>query len=173
MPVATLRRIIRDDPMPLVREGTFFLDGLLKHVPSRFFLAAALAASILSSARAADNPAKALEAEFEAAKASLAAGDLASAENHYIDAVTLGLRQLARLSLPVEHADQAPAYLDYALRLKPDDVQNQVDAAGVWFRKGEVGKAKALMKSVVAKQPSHARAPALLRRIYVLAGDSD
>jgi tetratricopeptide (TPR) repeat protein len=159
--------------MPLVRERTLFLDGLLKRVPSSLLLAAALAASILSSSRAADNPAKALQAEFEAAKASLAAGDLASAENHYIDTVTLGLRQLARLSLSVDKTDQAVAYLDYALRLKPDDVENQVDAAGVWFRKGEVGKAKALMKSVVAKQPSHARARGLLGRIYVFEGDSD
>jgi tetratricopeptide (TPR) repeat protein len=163
----------RDDPMASVRKRAIFLNGMWKRVLSSLMVAAALAASFLPASRAADNPAKTLQAEFEAAKASLAAGDLAAAENHYIDAVALGLRQLSRLSLAVEQTDQAAAYLEYALRLKPGDVETQVDAAGVWFRKGEVGKAKALMKSVVAKQPSHARARGLLGRIFVFEGDSD
>jgi tetratricopeptide (TPR) repeat protein len=159
--------------MPSVRERANFLNGLWKRVLSSLLAAAALAASILPAIRAADNPAKTLQAEFEAAKASLAAGDLAAAENHYIDAVALGLRQLAQLSLSVEQTDQAAAYLDHALRLKPGDVETQVDAAGVWFRKGQVSKAKALMKSVVAKYASHARARGLLGRIYLFEGDAD
>ncbi len=159
--------------MPSVRERANPLNALLKRVRSSLTMAAAFAASFLPSSRAADNPAKALQAEFESAKASLAAGDLASAENHYKDTITLGLRQLAQLSLSVEQTDQAAAYLDYALKLKPGDVESQVAAADVWFRKGEVGKAKALLKSVVAKQPNHARARSLLGRIYVFDGDSD
>jgi tetratricopeptide (TPR) repeat protein len=159
--------------MPSVRERARLLNALLRRVPSSLTVAAALAASFLPASRAGDNPAKALQAEFEAAKASLAAGDLASAENHYIDTVALGLRQLSQLSLSVEQTDQAAAYLDSALKLKPGDVEIQLAAADVWFRKGEVGKAKALMKSVVAKQPSHARARSLLGRIYVFEGDSD
>ena len=159
--------------MPLVRERVMFLNGFLKCIPSSLMVTAALAASFLPASRAADNPAKALQAEFGAAKASLAAGDLAVAENHYIDTVTLGLRQLAQLSLSVGQTDQAAAYLDYALRLKPGDVETQVDAASAWFRKGEVGKAKALMKAVVAKQPSHARARGLVGRIYMFEGDAD
>src|SRR5207253_7221434 len=126
-----------------------------------------LASSFIPAARAADNPAKALQAQFDAAKASLAAGDLTSAESHYIDAVALGLRQLAEISLSLGQSDQAATYLDSALRLKPDDVETQLDSAGVWFRNGQVGKAKALLKSLVAKQPSHARARGLLGRIYV------
>jgi tetratricopeptide (TPR) repeat protein len=145
----------------------------LKRVPASLAVVAALAAGFLLPSRAADNPAKALQSEFEAAKASLAAGDLRSAENHYIDAVTLGLRQVAQLSLSAGQNDQAAAYLESALKLKPEDVETQLDAAGVWFRKGEVGKAKALLKSVVAKQPSSARAHGLLGRIYVFEGDSD
>jgi len=145
----------------------------LKRVSASLTVIAALAASFLPASRAADNPAKALEAEFQAAKASLAAGDLASAENHYIDAGVLGLRQLAQLSLSLGQSDQAAGYIDSALRLKPGDVETQVDGAGVCFRKGEVGKAKALLESVVAKQPNHARARSLLGRIYVFEGDSD
>jgi tetratricopeptide (TPR) repeat protein len=159
--------------MPSVRERANFLNGLWKRVLSSLIVAAALAASILPASQAADNPAKTLQAEFEAAKASLAAGDLAAAENHYIDTVALGLHQLAQLSISAEQTDQAAAYLDYALKLKPGDVETQVDVADVWFRKGEVGKAKALMKSVVAKQPSRARAHGLLGRIYVFEGDAE
>lgn len=134
---------------------------------------AALASSFIPTARAADNPAKELQAQFEAAKASLAAGDLASAESHYIDAIVLGLRQLAKISLSLGQTDKAATYLESALRLKPDDVETQLDAAGVWFRNGQVAKAKTLLKSLVATQPSHARARGLLGRIYVFEGDSD
>jgi tetratricopeptide (TPR) repeat protein len=159
--------------MPSVRERAKLLNAFLKCVPSSLRVAAALAALFLPTCRAADNPAKALQAEFEAARASLASGDLASAENYYIDTATLGLRQLAQLSLSVKQTDQAAAYLDYALKLKPDDVETQVAEADVWFRKGEVSKAKALMKSLVDRQPNHARARGLLGRIYVFEEDSD
>ncbi len=155
------------------RKRAIFLNSVLKRVPASLMVVAALAASVITASRAADNPVKSLQTEFEAAKASLAAGDLASAENHYVDAVALGLRQLAQLSLSLGQTDQAAAYLDSALRLKPDDVETQVAAAGVWFRQGEVGKAKALLQSVVTKQPSHARARGLLGRIYVFEGDFD
>jgi tetratricopeptide (TPR) repeat protein len=134
---------------------------------------AAMLVAFPSFSRAADDPAKALQAQFEAAKASVAAGDLASAENHYLDTVALGLRQLAQLSLSQGQIDQASGYLDAALKLTPDDAESQVAAAGIWFRKGEVAKAKTLLKSVVAKEPKHARALGLLGRIYVFEGDSE
>src|SRR6266567_795210 len=155
------------------RKRAIFLNSVLKRVPASLMVVAAPLESDITASRAADNPVKSLQTEFEAAKASLAAGDLASAENHYVDAVALGLRQLAQLSLSLGQTDQAAAYLDSALRLKPDDVETQVAAAGVWFRQGEVGKAKALLQSVVTKQPSHARARGLLGRIYVFEGDFD
>ncbi len=148
------------------------LIGLLRCV-SATFTVVVLAVSFPSASRASDNPAHSLVTEFEAAKASLAAGDLASAENHYINTIVLALRQLAQLSLSLGQTDQAATYLDSALRLKPGDIETQVDAAGVQFRKGEVGKAKALLTSVVAKQPSHARALGLLGRIYMFEGDSE
>src|SRR5215469_6482982 len=122
---------------------------------------------------ASDDPAKALQTQFESAKASLSAGDLVSAENHYVDTITLGLRQLAQLALTLGQTDQAASYLDSALRLRPNDVETQLDAAGVWFRKGEVAKAKVLLKSVVEKEPRNARAHGLLGRVYVFEGDSE
>lgn len=117
------------------------------------------------------DPAKTLQANFQAAKASLAQGDLASAETHYLDTVALGLRQVAHISLSLGEIDQAAGDLESALKLNPADVETQMDAAGVWFRKGEVAKAKALLKSVIAKEPSQARARGLLGRIYVYEGD--
>src|SRR2546423_3205305 len=149
------------------------IRAYLKHVSAILAVVAALPSSLLVAAQAADDPAKALQSEFQAAKASLAAGDLASAENHYLDTIAIGLRQLAQLSLSLGDPDQAATYLDSALKLKPDDVETQADAAGVWFRKGEVGKAKTILKSAVAKAPNHARAHGLLGRIYVYEGDSE
>src|SRR5438874_10598952 len=157
-----------------VRRRTSSLNGLLKRgVCASLAVAAALVVSFPRASQAASDPAKSLAAEFQAAKASLAAGDLASAENHYIDAVALGLRQLARLSLSQGQIDPAAAYLDSALKLKPADVETQVEMAGAWFRQGEVAKSKALLQSVVANEPSNARARGLLGRIYVFEGDSD
>lgn len=127
----------------------------------------------LLSQTATDDPAKALQSQFESAKNALAAGDLASAETHYIDTIALGLRQLAQLSLVNGQADEAAADLDSALRLKPDDIETQLDAAAVCFRRGDVVRAKALLNSAVAKEPGNARAHGLLGRIYVFEGDSE
>src|SRR5256714_7911524 len=143
---------------------------LLNIFLKRIMAIAALAALFPLPIQAADDPAKALQSTFQAAKNSLAAGDLAAAENHYIETIALGLRQMAQLSLSLGQTDQAAAYLDSALKLKPNDVPTQVDLAGVWFRKGEVAKAKALLKSVVAKEPGNARARGLLGRLYVFEG---
>jgi len=122
---------------------------------------------------AAGDPATELHRLFEAAKAALSAGDLASAETHYVDAIDLGLRQAAQLSLSVGKVDEATTYLDSALKLKPDDSETQVDAAGLWFRNGEVSKAKERLKSVLARDSNHARAHGLLGRIYMFESDSD
>jgi tetratricopeptide (TPR) repeat protein len=157
--------------MPHLPKRSTSLNKLL----GRFQQAFAATALLLSvaSGQTAENPAKALQTRFEAAKASLAAGELGSAESHYIDAITVGLRQVAQLSLSEGEMDQAATYMDAALKLKPDDVETQVDASQVWFRKGEITKAKELLRSVVAKQPSNARARSLLGRVYVFEGDSD
>src|SRR5215475_1632770 len=155
------------------RDWDISLKAPWKRVLVNILLSAAMALSLPHVSRAAEDPAKALQREFQSAKASLATGDLPSAEKHYLDTVALGLRQLAQLSLSEGQTDQAAGYLDSALKLKPDDSETQVATASVLFRKGEVGKAKALLKSVVAKEPNHARARGLLGRIYVFEGDPE
>lgn len=147
--------------------------GSTQRISARVTLLLTLVAGCASLSRAADDPAKALQTQFEAAKASLAGGDLGSAEKHYVDTIALGLHQLAQLSLSLGQIDQAAADLDSALRIKPEDMETQLDAAGVWFREGEVAKAKALLKTAVDKEPRNARAHGLLGRIYVFEGDSD
>jgi tetratricopeptide (TPR) repeat protein len=134
---------------------------------------AALVTYFPPAIRAANGPAKALQTEFEAAKESLSKGDLTSAESHYRNTITLGLRQLAQLSLAGGNLDQAASYLDSAIKVKPGDVEAQVDAAAIWFRKGEVDTAKALLKSAVEMEPGQGRAHGLLGRIYVFEGDSE
>src|SRR5262249_7625157 len=162
-----------DRPDSQLKRRSFWRGGCLKRISASLTMAAAMAVSFPPVSRADEDPAKALQAEFQSAKASLATGDLPSAEKHYLDTVVLGLRQLAQLSLSEGQTDQAAGYLDSALKLKPDDSETQVATASVLFRKGEVGKAKALLKSVVAKEPNHARARGLLGRIYVFEGDPE
>jgi predicted Zn-dependent protease len=159
--------------MPSARERPSPLNRLSKRVLSGLLLPAALAALFLPASRAADNPAKTLQTEFEDAKKSLRAGDLVAAQNHYIDTIVLGLRQLAQLSRSFDEPHQASAYLDSALKLKPEDVETQVDEAGTWFREGEVGKSEGLLKSVIANQAANARARGLLGRMYLFEGDSE
>jgi tetratricopeptide (TPR) repeat protein len=159
--------------MPSARERAGLLNRLWKRLSLRVAVVAALGAFSLPISQAEDDPAKALQSNFEAAKASLAAGDIVSAETHYIDAITLGLRQVAQLSILAGQIDQAAAHLDNALRLKPGDIETQVAMADVWFRKGEVAKAKATLEPVVTNFPRHARALGLLGRIYVYEGDFD
>src|ERR1700730_8972211 len=159
--------------MPSARERPSSLNSLSKRALSGLLLPAALAAAFPPISRRPAAPAKTLQTEFEDAKKSLRAGDLVAAQNHYIDTVVLGLRQLAQLSRALDETDQASAYLDYALKLKPQDVETQVDEAGTWFRQGEVGKSEALLKSVVANHADNARARGLLGRMYIFEGDSE
>jgi tetratricopeptide (TPR) repeat protein len=134
---------------------------------------AALVACFPTASPAINDPPKTPQMEFAAAKASLTKGDLTSAESHYTNTITLGLRQLAQLSLAEGNLDQAVSCLDSAMKLKPGDVDTKVEAATVWFRRGEVDKAKALLKSAVEREPGNAQARGLLGRIYVFEGDSD
>jgi tetratricopeptide (TPR) repeat protein len=169
---AVAARPFRYGPGPPVGERTGILLPLSKRLLSLLLVPSALVACFPPASRATDDPAKTLQADFAAAKASLNAGDVAAAQNHYLDTVALGLRQLAQLDLSVDKTDQAATYIDYALKLKPGDVEAQVDAAGICFRKGEVAKAEALLKSVVAHHADQARAHGLLGRIYLFEDDS-
>jgi tetratricopeptide (TPR) repeat protein len=156
--------------MPSTGKPAFFPRGLRRYIVAGL---AAIVWSSLARIQAERNPAKDLQALFEAANTALSAGDLASAETHYIDAIEVGLHQAAQLSLSEGKVDEASAYLDSALKLKPNDTETQVGAAGVWFRNGDVRKAKELLQSVLAREPNHARAHGLLGRIYMSENDPD
>src|SRR5712671_3368261 len=123
--------------MPSLCKRSIFLSNLKNRLLPNAAVAAALAGFFLPVIRADQTPAQALQSRFEAAKSSLAAGDLVSAENHYIDAITLGLRQVAQLSISAGQTDRAAADLEHALSLKPDDSETQTALADAWFRKGE------------------------------------
>ena len=121
----------------------------------------------------ADDPAAALKRPFESAKSALAAGDLSGAELHYDEAIALGLRQLANLSVSESRFDEATHELDDALMLAPSDPVITLDAAVAWFRAGDVKKARQLAESVASANPRHARAQNILGRIDLYRGDFD
>ena len=126
-----------------------------------------------SQAFPADEPATALKHAFEAAKSSLASGDISEAERRYDEAVALGLRQLANLSLSESRFDEATRELDEALNFAPADAEIATDAAVAWFRAGDVKKARELVTSALSVNARHARAQNVLGRIDLFRGDFD
>jgi tetratricopeptide (TPR) repeat protein len=136
-----------------------------------FLGAAAIALYVVSVTRAADSPAGALKQQFEAAKASVDAGDLAQAETYYRRTLALGLRQLGNLALSEGKYDLATSNLDEAVKLAPDDADLQVEDAIAWFRRSDTKKAKAMIEAVLAVHPDHARAHNVLGRIDLFEGN--
>jgi tetratricopeptide (TPR) repeat protein len=134
-------------------------------------LSAAIALSAVWVTRAADSPGEALKKEFDAAKASVAAGDLAQAEAHYRNTLALGLRQLGNLSLSEGQYESATRNLDEAVKLTPDDADLQVEDAIAWFRRGDTKKARVMIEAVLAAHPDHARAHNVLGRIALFEGN--
>jgi len=171
VPAKNSLRNFRDTAMRSARKQLAGFDGPLKPLPAILVLVAALAVALVPLARAADSPGETLKRQFEAAKAFLDAGDLLQAESHFRQTLALGLRQLGNLSISEGQYEQATRYLDDALKLKPDDVETQADAAIAWFRRGDLKKAKVLIKTALASQPNHARAHNILGRINLSQGD--
>ena len=130
-------------------------------------LAAPFAPSLLPT----EDPAQALKRGFDAAKASLAAGNLGEAEAHYKQTIVLGLRQLAALSLSESQLEPATLALDEALKLAPHDLDLRLDAAAAWFRRGDIKKAREFVQGVLDSAPQKARAQAMLGRIEIFRGD--
>jgi tetratricopeptide (TPR) repeat protein len=123
------------------------------------------------SSLAADSAAETLKREFDAAKASLAANDIARAEAHYRATIALGLRQLGNLSISEGQFDLASGYLEEALKFQPNDFQLQLDAAIAWFRRGDEEKATQLINTALASRPDDAQAHNVMGRIFLLQGD--
>ena len=141
----------------------------------RFLIAAFFVPSIVpcALARAAENPSEALQRQFESAKAALAAGNLAGADENYRLTIALGLRQLGNLSISEQQFDQAAALLDAAVALSPEDSGLHLEDAIAWFRKGDAKKATEIVQGVLNAHPDSARAHNLLGRLYLFNGDTD
>jgi tetratricopeptide (TPR) repeat protein len=133
----------------------------------------ALAAFLYPAARATDDPGEALRRQFDAAKSSLATGDLPKAEGSYRQTIALGLRQLANLSISEERFEEATRLFGEALKLTPSDADLQVDASVAWFRRGDPAKAAELVQAVLALHPENARAHNVLGRIALFRGDAE
>ncbi len=132
----------------------------------------ALAAFLSPAARATDDPGEALRRQFDAAKSSLAAEDLLKAEGSYRQAIALGLRQLANLSISEDRFEEATRLFGEALNLAPSDTDLQLDAGVAWFRRGDPAKAAELVHAALAAHPENARAHNVLGRIALFRGDT-
>ena len=121
----------------------------------------------------ADGRPTALKRTFDAAKASLASGDLSNAERRYSETIALGLRQVASLSISESRFDEATRELDEALKFAPADLEIATDAAVAWFRAGNVQRARELVASALAANPRLARAQNVIGRIDLFRGDFD
>ena len=136
-------------------------------------LVVALTVSFVPVTRATDNSGETLRRQFEAAKASLAAGNLGQAETNYRQTIALGLRQLGNLSISEEQFEQATRLLDDAVKLAPADADLQVEAGIAWFRRGDPQKATELVQSVLTTHPDNGRAHNVLGRIRLFKGDTE
>lgn len=136
-------------------------------------LTATLALTLLLAlpSRAAESSGELLKSQFDAAKAALAAHDLAGAERQYRVTIALGLRQLANLSISEEKYDLAIGYLNDALKLQPDEFQLQLDLAIALFRRGEEKKASDVINAALASRPKDPQAHNLMGRIFLLQED--
>lgn len=126
-----------------------------------------------SHAFSVDDPAAALKRTFDAAKSSLASGDLSNAERRYDETIALGLRQLSSLSISESRFEEATRELTEALKFAPADPEIATDAAIAWFRAGDVKKARELVVSALAANPRLARAQNVIGRIDLFRGDFD
>src|ERR1700675_4166546 len=141
--------------------------------PRCFVLFFFLAVIFLPVIRAADNPGEALSHQFEAAKASLASGNLDQADSDYRQTIALGLRQLGNLSISEQQFEQATRLLDEAVKLTPADTGLQVEAGIAWFRRGNAQKAAEMVQAVLATDPDNERAHNVLGRIKLFKGDTE
>src|SRR3989442_13467480 len=99
VPAENSLRNFRDPAMRSARKQLAGFDGPLKPLPAILVLVAALAVALVPLARAADSPGETLKRQFEAAKALLDAGGLLPAESHLPATLSLGFRQLGKLSI--------------------------------------------------------------------------
>jgi tetratricopeptide (TPR) repeat protein len=134
-------------------------------------LVSLLALPVALLARTADDPGQSLKRQFDSAKSSLAANNVAQADLDYRQTIAIGLRQLGNLSLSRGEYEQATRYLDEAVKQFPDDLGLQVEDAIAWFRRNDVARAKAQINAVLAKEPDNARAHNVLGRIYLFEGN--
>jgi tetratricopeptide (TPR) repeat protein len=138
---------------------------------SRSIAAFALVLLLAQPSRATESSGELLKSQFDAAKAALAAKDLAGAERQYRLTIALGLRQLANLSISEEKYDLAIGYLNDALKLQPQEFQLQLALAIALFRRGEEKQASDVINAALASRPNDPQAHNLMGRIFLLQED--
>jgi tetratricopeptide (TPR) repeat protein len=149
------------------------LIGQLVRVAFEIVLISVCCALLAFAQPRAEDPAAALQRAFEAAKSSLAAGNVREAEQRYRQAIVVALRQLANLSVSESRFDEATRELEEALKVSPGDADAAADAAIASFRAGNVERARQLVEKALTVNPENKRAQNVLGRIDLYEGKFD
>ena len=164
----------RDSNPAMTRSGYNSVSSRVvvpRRLRSAFLVFFALISCLGQSSRASESPGELLKSKFDAAKAALAANDLAGAESQFRQTIALGLRQIANLSISEEKYDLAIGHLKEAQKLQPDEFQLQLALAMAWFRRGEEKKASDIINAALASRPNDPQAHNLMGRIFLLQND--
>jgi tetratricopeptide (TPR) repeat protein len=143
----------------------------LKYVCFPLLAAVAVSLLLVQPTCAFESAGELLKAQFDAAKAALAANDLPGAESQFNETIITGLRQLANLSVSEQKYDLAVGYLREAQKLKPDEFQIQLALAVALFRSGDEKQASDVINSALASRPNDPEAHNLMGRIFLLQED--
>jgi len=120
---------------------------------------------------AAQSPKDAVEEHYHAAETFQLAGDLKAAETEYRQVISLALQRLAAIRVLSLDEQQALILLQAATAADPSDVEAQMILASLYFRSGELPRAKAILTSLLAKDAWRLPAKSLLGKILFMEGD--
>lgn len=127
-----------------------------------------LCSFLADTGHASESPGELLKNQFDAAKAALAANDLAAAEGQYRETIVLGLRQLANLSVSEDKYDLAIGYLRDAQKLQPGEFQLELALALALFRHGDEKEASEVINRALESKPNDPEVHNLMGRIFLI-----
>ncbi len=112
-----------------------------------------------------------VEEHYRAAETFQLAGDLKAAGSEYRRVISLSLQRLAVIRLLAQDEQQALTLLQAATAGDPSDVEAQMSLASIYFRSGELARAKAMLVAILAKDEQRFSAKSLLGKILFMEGD--
>ena len=112
-----------------------------------------------------------IEEHYRAAETFQLAGDFQTAETEYRHVISLSLQRMASIRVLAQDDPQALIYLQSATAVDSSDVEAQLSVAELYLRAGDLGHAKVILQSVLAKDEHQAPARKLLGSSLYMEGD--